>query len=190
MFSIFTKEIWKPSCPCHTIHFKFTLSFSEETFSEANNKIFRIGDSQGFLLFCTQKLRDSKFYVVEDQGEGGWGGQVESFLPVQNLQNTEMVPGAKASSIHPFSFSASPRYSSPTAPTCTVAMSPGGESRTGRSKFKRCFYHLFVKLLINILCQKSLVQQKCNFCMNVSVSVKHYLQKISSDTISGARYCI
>jgi len=45
-----------PDCPYYKVGSKFTSSFSEKTFSDTDNKRFRIGDLQVFFLFCTQQL--------------------------------------------------------------------------------------------------------------------------------------
>ena len=50
-----------------------------------------------------------------------------------------------------------------TASICAVSISQGEEGRTGRSNFKRCFYHFLVNFLINILCWESLVQKNTTF---------------------------
>ena len=118
---------------------------------------------------------------------GASGVLPASAKPV-SLQNTEMIPGARSSSTELQLLSADLLPLDTALQLLQLAqwLCPQEENnRTGRSNFKRCFYHLFVNLLINILCQKSLVQQKCNFCMNVLVSVNHSLRRISSDTISG-----
>lgn len=86
--------------------------FSEEDFSATRHKILGIRDSQCFLLFCTLKLWDSKFYVVREQGEcglkaPGWGGKAGSFLPVQNLCPCKIQKWSQEQDLHPQSFSSS-----------------------------------------------------------------------------------
>lgn len=75
--------------------------------------------------------------------------------------NTEMIPGAGSSSVDLQLVSAD---LFPPDTTLDLHFSshsgyvPRWRKQNGRSNFERCLYHLLVNLLINILCQKSLVQ--------------------------------
>lgn len=106
LISTFTKEIWKLNGPCYMISIEFISFFPEETFLDADSKIFRTGELKGLPpLLNTETLRFG-FMLRESQGEDGWGPQTAgaggvfpaSWKPVSQ-QNTEMVPGAGCSSI-------------------------------------------------------------------------------------------
>lgn len=58
LVSTFTKETWKLNDHCYMIGIEFISFFKEDTFFDEDNKIFKKENSQGFLLYHSQKLWD------------------------------------------------------------------------------------------------------------------------------------
>lgn len=105
LVSTFAKEIWKIHGPCSIAGIEFISFFPEDTFLDAENKIFRIGELTRLpplphveTLRCGFMLWESRERVIEGPR---LQGQVESFLSVWNLCHHKMQKWPQEQDPHP-----------------------------------------------------------------------------------------